>query len=76
MAYIVVLGSGVYELTGLQVSVAKELPYKCTDSGLKVTLIYENEWPFDTYLLSNYATEFNPSLRLRGKTLQEGFSVK
>lgn len=76
MAYFVVLGCGVYELTGLQVSVAKELPYKCTDSGLKVTLIYENEWPYDTYLLSNYATEFNPSLRLRGKTLQEGFSVK
>lgn len=76
MAYFVVLGSGVYELTGLKVSVAKELPTRTTDSGLEVTLIYENEWPFDNYLISNYATEFNSRLRLRGKTFQEGFTVK
>lgn len=76
LAYFVVLGGGVYDLSGLKVSVAKELPFKYTDSGLKVTLIQENKWPFDNYLISNYATEFDSRLRLRGKTYQEGFSVK
>ncbi len=76
LAYFIVLGGGVYDLAGLKVAMAKELPCRYTDSGLKVTLIYESKWPYDTYMISNYATEFDSRLRLRGKTYQEGFSVK
>lgn len=62
------------KLHGIYILEANSSTEMLTDSGLKCRVFLDLKWPYDYYLVSMLANEYNPKLRMLGETYQDGFA--